>query len=550
MAARISGLAWTDWKPTGIVLHNTAAPTLAQWAESGPKHAQRIKNLQAYYEGMGWHGGPHWFVSRDFITEFSNPLRRGTHSPSFNATHFGIEMVGDYAQEAFNSGDGAKVRDNAVFLMALLCRKFGWSPGDVIKLHKEDPRTDHDCPGKNVVKADVVARVKMQLDQLGGASVSMPATPTTPAMLTAAGKRQIGITATEFGGAGDEQPSAYPDVAPGWPARPGVALPHRFAGRRARVRVFKDGRSVDCDIVDVGPWNIHDPYWQTNARPAAERGIDERGRRTNRAGIDLTPAAARAIGLGGMGVVDWEFIDAAEMATADVVSADVVSLRPGSTGERVRQLQAGLAQLGFAVGEIDGEFGPITSAAVSAFQGVHGLPATGVADQATQQVLARALVRPPVPTDIVKPHDILQALFSALLKARSTAPVTPTGDQPDAAANMLQLIVTAFLGRQLGPAQAGSAAAMANVPILSPIDNMLGGQALAGKKTALAVVGYALLAILQAVGVVGAATPAGQIITVLITAFGALGGISKVDRVIQALGMIAAKAPKAPPPAQ
>jgi hypothetical protein len=29
-AARIATLQWTDWKPIGIVLHNTAAPTLAQ----------------------------------------------------------------------------------------------------------------------------------------------------------------------------------------------------------------------------------------------------------------------------------------------------------------------------------------------------------------------------------------------------------------------------------------------------------------------------------------------------------------------------------------
>jgi hypothetical protein len=55
------------------------------------------------------------------------------------------------------------------------------------------------------------------------------------------------------------------------------------------------------------------------------------------------------------------------------------------------------------------------------------------------------------------------------------------------------------------------------------------------------VVAYVVLAILQAVGVVGAATPTGQILTIAITAFGALGGLSKVDRVIQALGMVAAR---------
>ncbi len=228
--------------------------------------------------------------------------------------------------------------------------------------------------------------------------------------------------------------------------------------------------------------------------------------------------------------------------TADVPTADTGSLAMGSVGERVRQLQASLAQLGFAVGDIDGEFGPITSAAVSAFQSAHGLPATGVADRVTQQALADALVRPHVPIDGAKAQEILHLLLNALLKTQPSAPSVPSAGQPDAG-NVLQLILAAFLGRQPGLLQPGAAAGTANPPILSPIDNMLGGQALAGKKTALSIVAYAVLAILQAVGVVGAATPAGQIITVVITAFGALGGISKVDRIIQALGMIAAKAP-------
>lgn len=230
---------------------------------------------------------------------------------------------------------------------------------------------------------------------------------------------------------------------------------------------------------------------------------------------------------------------------AEVVTVDDGSLATGAIGEQVRQLQAGLAQLGFEVGDIDGEFGPITSAAVSAFQAAYGLPPTGTADQVTQQALARALAHGPTPPDVVKPQDILQLLFSALLKARAAAPVAPAGGgQQDAARDMLQLILGAFLGRQGVPAQAGAGPLVANPPILSPIDSMLGGQALVGKKTALSVVAYAGLAILQAVGVVGAATPTGQILTILITAFGALGGISKVDRVVQALGIIAAKAPK------
>lgn len=82
--------------------------------------------------------------------------------------------------------------------------------------------------------------------------------------------------------------------------------------------------------------------------------------------------------------------------------------------------------------------------------------------------------------------------------------------------------------------------------VLSFIDKVLGGEAMTGKKTALSIVAYAVMAILKAAGVVSAATPGGQIVSIIIAAFGGLGGIAKIDRVIQTLGIIAAKAP---PPA-
>jgi hypothetical protein len=124
--------------------------------------------------------------------------------------------------------------------------------------------------------------------------------------------RFTGIVATSFGGAGDANSSAYGGmVAPG---SPGVALPFRFSGSRPRVRVFFNGKSCDCDIVDVGPWNIADPYWQSfGARPQAETGTDTSGRRTNKAGIDLTPAAWSALGVSSPDsakeTVDWDFVD-------------------------------------------------------------------------------------------------------------------------------------------------------------------------------------------------------------------------------------------------
>jgi hypothetical protein len=143
-----------------------------------------------------------------------------------------------------------------------------------------------------------------------------------------------GITATTFADA----TVAYSGVKPGWNDRPGVALPYRFHGPRPRVRVWKDGRSVDCDIIDVGPWYDNrngwafDSYWQTGARPRAESDS-----RTNHAGIDLTPAADHAIGLNGKGVVDWEFIQESSMTDTTLPAPVVVTMPPTqSTNDKVR----------------------------------------------------------------------------------------------------------------------------------------------------------------------------------------------------------------------
>jgi lysozyme family protein/peptidoglycan hydrolase-like protein with peptidoglycan-binding domain len=219
-------------------------------------------------------------------------------------------------------------------------------------------------------------------------------------------------------------------------------------------------------------------------------------------------------------------------APAGPVSRDLVvaALQMGSIGAEVQQLQTALAGLGFPVGEIDGEFGPNTEAALKSFQMSRNLQPSGVADLATLRALSSASRT--APSGTLQPADILSVLLN-VLKAREATPASGA-TQPDAAADPLHIIIGALLGRQAG-------AEAANAPILSPIDKALGGEALAGKKTALSVVAYVVLAILKAAGVVGAATPAGQIMTILITAFGALGGVAKVDRVIQSLGVIAAK---------
>ncbi|MGD9542871.1 MAG: hypothetical protein AB7F41_11145 [Methylocystis sp.] len=75
--------------------------------------------------------------------------------------------------------------------------------------------------------------------------------------------------------------------------------------------------------------------------------------------------------------------------------------------------------------------------------------------------------------------------------------------------------------------------------LLSPIDKILGGEALAGSKTTLAIGAYALLSILEATGAASATSPTSEIMTTLIASFGGLGVLAKIDRAIKALSIIA-----------
>jgi len=123
--------------------------------------------------------------------------------------------------------------------------------------------------------------------------------------------RFTGIIATTFGGSRDRETSAY-DGSVITDATPGASLPARFPKPPPSVRIFaSNGRSTTVPIVDVGPWNTTDDYWnRPGGRPQAESGTDKSGRRTNRAGIDITPATIRALGLNpddGKWTVSWDF---------------------------------------------------------------------------------------------------------------------------------------------------------------------------------------------------------------------------------------------------
>lgn len=151
------GISWPDWRPSFIAIHNTATPNLAQRPNGFTK--QHILNLQSYYQSMGWRAGPHLFVDDHQIWVFTPLNTTGRHSPSWNSIALGIEMLGDYNTDKFDSGRGLAVRKNAVSATASLCRRLGIDP-QIIRLHKEDPKTTHDCPGKNVNKKAFIGEVE------------------------------------------------------------------------------------------------------------------------------------------------------------------------------------------------------------------------------------------------------------------------------------------------------------------------------------------------------------------------------------------------------
>ena len=166
-------LHWLAWRPSFIVLHNTSVPTLADCPTGLTK--QHLLGLESYYrDDQHWSAGPHLFVDDRQIWVFTPLTVSGVHSPSWNKLVLGIEMLGEYATEPFNSGRGAKVHAHAVAAVATLSAVLGFAPAS-LKLHQEDPLTTHKgCPGKHVVKASFMKEVQALLAERHGGEHQLP----------------------------------------------------------------------------------------------------------------------------------------------------------------------------------------------------------------------------------------------------------------------------------------------------------------------------------------------------------------------------------------
>ncbi|HMG30238.1 MAG TPA: L,D-transpeptidase family protein [Jiangellaceae bacterium] len=83
-----------------------------------------------------------------------------------------------------------------------------------------------------------------------------------------------------------------------------------------------------------------------------------------------------------------------EMHNRLVAGATIIG--PESSGDRVRELQARLKQIGWFDADVTGTYGPVTSTAVAGFQTKRAIPSTGDVDQRTWDRLT-AMTR--MPTD-------------------------------------------------------------------------------------------------------------------------------------------------------
>ena len=127
-------LTWTTWRPSFIVLHNTATPSLQQRPNGFT--GQHMRNLEYYYGvEQGWSAGPHLFIDDKRIWAFTPLTTSGRHSPSWNNMSIGIEMLGNYDTDIFDKGRGLKVQLNTVAAMATLCIVLGLDPL-TMKLHR------------------------------------------------------------------------------------------------------------------------------------------------------------------------------------------------------------------------------------------------------------------------------------------------------------------------------------------------------------------------------------------------------------------------------
>lgn len=139
------------FNPSGITVHHTAVPSLAQ-RPTGFVTQHMLNIRDGYIRERGFKSGPHFFVDEDQIWAFTPFNRRGVHAVSFNGTRVGIEMLGNYDSEDPWSGRGLAVLTTTRALILAIEKQLGLTH-TAVNFHRDDPQTSKTCPGSKITKA-------------------------------------------------------------------------------------------------------------------------------------------------------------------------------------------------------------------------------------------------------------------------------------------------------------------------------------------------------------------------------------------------------------
>lgn len=132
----------------GITMHHTASPSLDMRPDG--LTFIHMENIRDYYrKDREWTTGPHLFVDDRHVLGLTPLTVQGTHAQSFNRTHLGIEVLGDYDTEDPQDGRGYSCWLNAALIVSDLLGWLGLET-NAINFHRDDERTSKSCPGHRV----------------------------------------------------------------------------------------------------------------------------------------------------------------------------------------------------------------------------------------------------------------------------------------------------------------------------------------------------------------------------------------------------------------
>jgi hypothetical protein len=164
LAAYLDTLGRITWY-SGVTIHHTAIPTVQQWRgrasmeRLGVYYRDEVKNPDG---SKGWSAGPNFFIGPDGIWVGTPPNRPGIHAVSFNGTHIGMEVVGNYDAHGWLE----PIRSYAYDTIELLLRRRGLSV-QAVNGHRDDRKTDKSCPGRaidlNAVRRELSWRLATKL---------------------------------------------------------------------------------------------------------------------------------------------------------------------------------------------------------------------------------------------------------------------------------------------------------------------------------------------------------------------------------------------------